>query len=259
MSDVASPTRQPMRTGVTNQTIDVVILTWNDGELLAKAIDSAVRATSELDVNIVVVDNASGPPAEVPDLPNVRLVRNTTNRGVAGGRNDGMVATSSPLVCFLDSDAELHPDSLTALLEALTSDEKIAMAVPVFSDQAPEASAGIAPGLRTKIRRVRDADGLYESVDHGDEKWWDVEFGIGACQLFRRAAFDSVGGLDESLYWAEDVDFCLRVIESGNRIVQVGTTRVDHPPRRRFRKPLSKRGLQHTWAVLRYVVRHRRW
>lgn len=239
--------------------IDVIILTWNDGELLAKAIRSTVRASEGLDVHIVVVDNASEPPAEVPDLPNISLVRNTTNRGVAGGRNDGMAATSSPLVCFLDSDAELHPDSLTALLEPILDDERIAMAVPVFSDQAAEASAGVAPGLRTKIHRVRDAEGLYESVDHGDARWWDVEFGIGACQLFRRAAFDAVDGLDESLYWADDVDFCLRILKQGNRIVQVDTTRVDHPPRRRFRKPFSKRGMQHTWAVLRYVVRHRRW
>lgn len=241
--------------------LDVIILSWNDGDLLPKAIRSALESTGDLDVVVTVIDNASDSPPLMVDDPRVRLVQNSTNRGVAGGRNDGMAATSRPYVCFLDSDAALQRNSLAQLVDALHSDERIAMAVPVFTDQTPEASGGRAPGLRRKLDRMRNRTNEYEPFgtrpdDHGI---WDVEFGIGACQLFHRSAFDEVGGLDEQLWWADDVDFCLRVLGTGKRIIQVGTTRVDHPPRRRFRKPLSRRGLRHTRAVVRYLVRHRRW
>ncbi len=48
--------------------------------------------------------------------------------------------------------------------------------------------------------------------DKGDDDVADVDFAIGACQVFRRAAFDAVDGLDDSAaFGPEDVDFCLRV------------------------------------------------
>lgn len=240
--------------------LDVIILSWNDGELLPKAIRSALDSAGDIDVLVTVVDNASDEPPQLVDDPRVRVVQNTENRGVAGGRNDGMASTDRDLVCFLDSDAELHENSLRRMLDVLEADSAIGMVVPVFSDQKPEASGGRAPGLRVKLARVRNKTSEYQPFgprpdDHGV---WDVEFGIGACQLFRRRVFDEVGGLDERLWWADDVDFCLRVRRCGHRILQVGTTRVDHPPRRRFRRPISRRGMRHAMAVIRYLARHRR-
>lgn len=241
--------------------LDVIILSWNDGEMLPAAIQSALDAGSSLDVLVTVVDNASDTAPRLVDDPRVRLVRNPTNRGVAGGRNDGMAATDRELACFLDSDAVLHDDSLVKLLAVLDARPDVGMAVPVFTGQAPEASGGKAPGLRRKLSRMRNSTSEYEAfgLRPDDDGVWEVEFGIGACQLFRRSVFDEVGGLDERLWWADDVDFCLRIRRRGHRVVQVGTTRVDHPPRRRFRKPLSAKGLRHSAAVLRYLVRHRRW
>jgi GT2 family glycosyltransferase len=132
------------------------------------------------------------------------------------------------------------------------------MTVPVFEGQAPEASAGAAPTLAVKLQRVRDRRGDYESVTRPPGATsWDVDFGIGACQVFRRRAFDEVGALDESLYWAEVADFCLRLREAGWRVVQTDATRVVHPPRRSSRRPLSRRGMRHAVAVVRLLWRHR--
>ena len=50
----------------------------------------------------------------------------------------------------------------------------------------------------------------------------DVDFAIGACQVFRRAAFDAVGGVDDTAaFGPEDVDFCLRIRDAGWRVLQV--------------------------------------
>lgn len=235
--------------------IDVVILTWNDGDLLAASVGSVLDTTA---AQVVVVDNGSEPPAEVVDDPRVRLIRSPTNRGVAGGRNDGVAQTSSDLVCFLDSDAALLPGALDALVAPLREDPHVAVAVPVFADQPPEASAGRAPTLRDKVERVRGRTATYQaSPRSADVPWWEVDFGIGACQLIRRSVFDEVGGLDESMYWTEDLDFCLRVRDAGHAVVQVGAARVNHPPRRRYRRPLTRKGLRHSMALLRLMWRHR--
>jgi GT2 family glycosyltransferase len=242
-----------------DEVVDVVILTWNDGPLLDTAIGSALGSVG-VDVRVVVVDNGSDPPAEVPGDPRVTLVRNEQNRGVAGGRNQGIGSGTAPLVLLLDSDARLHPGSLDALLEPLRADHRIGLSVPVFTGQAPEASAGAAPTVRTKVARMLNLRDTYAPVrPGGDEPWWDVDFGIGACQLFRRAAYDEVAGIDESFFYGpEDVDFCLRLLGQGWRVVQVADAPVDHPPRRSHRRVLSRRGMRHAWAVTRFLWRYRR-
>ncbi len=236
--------------------VDVVILTWNDGELLTAAVDSALASTG-VDVNVIVVDNGSEPAAVVVDDPRVTLVRNDANRGVAPGRNQGAAVGTAPYVCFLDSDARLLPTTLERLLEPLVAGAGVALSAPVFTGQAAEASAGRAPTLSDKALRLLDVRSTYRRVAAGGP-WWDVDFAIGACQFVRRIAFEAAGGFDETYFYGpEDVDFCLRLRESGLRVVQVAGAGCHHPPRRRNRGVLTKRGMQHATAVCRHLWRHR--
>lgn len=236
--------------------VDVVVLTWNDGPLLEVAVRSALNS-ADLDVRVYVVDNGSEPPAVVPRDERVELLRNDTNRGVAPGRNQGIDAGSAPLVCLLDSDAELGRWALSRLVRWIQDD--VGMAVPVFDDQRPEDSAGAAPTLLRKLERVSGLRSDYATTARvSEDSAWDVDFGIGACQVFRRDTWEAVGGLDESYFYGpEDVDFCLRLREAGWRVVQVGNAAVRHPPRRRNRRLLTRRGLLHAKAVIRHLWRHR--
>ena len=237
--------------------VDVVVLTWNDGELLESAVTS-ILGSEGVEVRVVVVDNGSELPPTLPSDPRVTLLTNPANVGVAAGRNQGAVVGASPFLCFLDSDARLHPDCLRLLLEPLMGDDRVALAVPVFTGQRPEASAGRAPSVADKARRVLNLTDRYRPVPKSGP-WWDVDFGIGACQLVRRADFLAVGGFDASYFYGpEDVDLCLRLRDAGRGVVQVGRAGCDHPARRRFRGLLTQRGLQHGWAVARHLWRHRR-
>jgi len=237
--------------------VDVVILTWNDGEMLKAAVASALRSEG-VDVNVIVVDNGSEPPAVVPDDPRVRLIRNDANLGVAPARNQGVRAGSAPIVCLLDSDARLHPGTLRALHSRL--DDDAALISPVFDGQAPEASGGRAPGVLRKASRALGLTEFYGSTRPSDRiPTWDVDFTIGACQLIRRRAFEQVGGLDSSIFYGpEDVDFCLRLKTAGWRVYQTSATSCHHPPRRRNRRLLTRRGMAHAIAVLKHLRRHGR-
>jgi GT2 family glycosyltransferase len=236
----------------------VVILTWNDGDLLAAALASVLEQ-DDVDVAVTVVDNGSTPPARVAG-PGVQVIRRDTNLGVGGGRNLGVHAGTAPYVCVLDSDARLRPRALSRLAEPLVGNDSIGLSAPVFSGQRPQASGGRAPTLRRKVWRGLNRTDVYAATPgQGDGRWWDVEFAIGACQLFRRDAFDMVSGLDASArFGPEDVDFCLRLRDAGWRVVQVKGSLCDHPPRRAFRGIWTRRGAAHAAAYARHWWRHRR-
>jgi GT2 family glycosyltransferase len=238
--------------------VDVVILTWNDGPMLDDAVASAL-AQHGVDTVVTVLDNGSTPPAVVTDQ-RVRLLRNDDNLGVGAGRNQGVRTGRAPFACFLDSDARLHPDTLARLVAPLVDDDTVGLTAPVFTGQAPEASAGRAPTVRRKIARALNRTDVYERTPgQGDSDQGEVDFAIGACQVFRRVAFDAVGGLDESAaFGPEDVDFCLRLRGARFTIVQVASARCDHPPRRAFKGLATARGVRHAWAVSRHFWRHNR-
>jgi GT2 family glycosyltransferase len=237
--------------------VDVVILAWNDGELLDAALASAL-ASEDVDVEVFVVDNGSDVPVTVPVRPDVHLLRQAENLGVARGRAVGVAAGTAPYVCLLDSDARLHPGSLAALAGTLEADDGVALAGPVFDGQRPEESGGRAPTLAVKVQRALGWRDDYRALGPAEGPSWDVDFVIGACQVFRRRAYDAAGGLDTTIFYGpEDVDLCLRMKAGGGRVVQVRAAGCDHPPRRRNRRLLTRRGLAHAWQVVRHLWRHR--
>lgn len=240
--------------------MDVVILTWNDGPLLEIAVRSAL-VDGTVPTTVFVVDNASELAPSLPHDDAIVLRRNAENRGVAAARNQGAALGSAPFILLLDSDAELEPTCLRSLLVPMLDDRAIAMTVPVYRDQAPTASAGRQPSVARKLARGLGLTENYRAVRQGREPVWAVDFGIGACQLVRRDAWEAVGGLDESFFYGpEDVDFCVRLGDAGHRILQVGTAMCRHPARRRNRSLFARGGLRHARALSTFYarrVRHR--
>lgn len=236
--------------------IDVVILTWNDGPLLQRAVDSVHRSEG-VRARCVVVDNGSDSAPSVKLHAGDLLISLPGNVGVAAGRNNGAWRGTAPLICFLDSDAVLHRDALRLLSAALSAHPEIALAAPVFDGQDPTESGGRAPTFARKVDRLRGSTSAYAAGTNRDGLI-DVDFAIGACQLFRRDAFVEVGGLDERYFYGpEDADFGMRLRLNGWRVVQVEEAGCEHPPRRSNRKLMTKRGLRHAWAVTRFLWRHR--
>lgn len=233
--------------------VDVIVLTWNDGDVLDVALRSALGSVG-VETRVFVVDNGSEPAARCP--ASVELIRSESNLGVARGRNLGARYAQSEFLCFLDSDAELLPDTLVELLRALRSNDDIAMVVPVFVDQPPEASAGVRPSIGRKLARAFGLTSLYRAPKARSNEYWDVDFGIGACQFVRRSVFEELGGFDEQIFYGpEDLELCDRIRSQGRRVVQVRDARCIHPPRRRNRSILRRGGLRHARAVVGYYWR----
>jgi GT2 family glycosyltransferase len=238
--------------------VDVVVLTWNDGDVLRAAVASALAST-DVEVHVIVVDNGSANAPAVPDDGRVTVIRNATNVGVAAGRNQGVRAGAASYVCLLDSDARLEPGTLSQLCRPLFADDRLGLAAPVFAGQHARASAGRTPGLARKVLRVTGVTSVYARPRFSSPVGPDsrtVEFAIGACQVFPRRVYDAVGGIDETFFYGpEDVDFCVRIRRTGLEIVQVDTDGCHHPARRRHRRVFTMGGARHAVAMTRFLWR----
>ena len=217
-------------------TIASVIVNYNSGAELRHALQSLaddLGATWEA----VVVDNASsdGSPGVAREFgPQVRLVANATNVGFARGVNQGLAATTAPLVLIMNPDCRLLPGATAELVAELERHPKCAVVGPriLDPDGAVQGSARgdpdmftglfgrtsflrrLLPGLSVSKRNVVPADAV-----HGQSGSVTVDWVSGACMLARREALAQVGGFDGRyfLYW-EDADLCRRLRAKGYEI-----------------------------------------
>lgn len=110
-----------------NQTVSVVIPTYNRQRFLPRAIDSVLRQTYPVS-EILVVDDGSTD--DTPQLiaeaqkhfPLIKYIRLDKNSGAQNARNVGINAASGEWIGFLDSDDEWLPDRVRLALEAAHRD-----------------------------------------------------------------------------------------------------------------------------------------
>jgi glycosyltransferase involved in cell wall biosynthesis len=136
------------------------------------------------------------------DCPQMKVIRISGNVGPAEARNEGVRATTAPLIAFLDDDDEWMPDKLVAHLEFLARRRYNL----VFST----------------VQRI-DAQGRNIAGDRpipAESLSWP---GILFCDpvvtpsavVIRREAFLTVGGFCKELRLPEDWDLCARIARMG--------------------------------------------
>jgi len=181
------------------------------------------------DPRVIVIDNASDPPAEAPPrLANglrVELLRLDENRGAAA-RNAGAEACDADWLVMLDDDSSPLVCDLAGVLAA-----------------APDDVAAIG-GEITLNGGGREAGGLPE-----------VFVGCGAA--VRREAFVRLGGYDASFgYYAEEYDLCARLIADGSRVAHTRSIRFEHRKSdtgRDFARILARLVRNNAWVIRRYA------
>jgi GT2 family glycosyltransferase len=200
---------------MTSPRVSVVVPNWNGLDLLDRCLDS-VRAQTERDLEIIVVDNGStdGSPEHVRrHHPDVRLVALTVNQGFAGGVNAGVHAARGEFVALLNNDAWAAPDWLERLTARLAAE-------PAAGACAPKIYR--ADG-REPTRRLDSTGELYsiwglpfprgrDEIDRGQYDDATAVFAVsGAASVYRAALFAAVGDFDPDFFaYFEDVDLSFR-------------------------------------------------
>ncbi|MBI5059652.1 glycosyltransferase family 2 protein [candidate division KSB1 bacterium] len=194
--------------------ISVIIPNFNGLEYLGPCLTSVLSQECRDPLEVLLVDNGStdGSVAYVSaQFPTVHCEVLATNTGFTGAINHGVAVARGELLLLLNNDTVLEPGSLPSLVDALLqAGQRVAAVQPLLVNAADPRcvdSAGIV-----LHRHFTAADGLHgESADLAPSAS-TVVFGVClACALFRREAFDEVGGLDPNFFaeW-DDVDLALR-------------------------------------------------
>jgi GT2 family glycosyltransferase len=215
--------------------VSIVTLSWNAPDYTKKALDSIREHTSE-PYEVIVVDNGSDEAtrsmlAGVKD-PHVRIFYNETNRGYAGGNNDGMRAANGEYIVLLNNDVIVTDGWLDGLLSPFLRQPGIGVTAPrsnivVGHQQVPALTYVNEAGMHTFAAQRRD-----EFADCG----YFADRAIGLCLCIDREVLEQVGGLDErfGLGNFEDDDFCIRVRAAGYGIYVCNDVFIHHFGSRSF-------------------------
>ena len=190
-------------TGGTRRDVTVVIPTRDRREELRTALRSALTQRA-VDVEVVVVDDASMEPAELGELADerVRVVRNATPVGETASRNRGILEASGTWIAFLDDDDLWSPEKVIRQLDALDRhDAGWAYTGDVVVDQDLRILHGspppTPPDLASTLLR-------YNSVPAGASN-----------VIVRASLLATVGPFDPALRRTGDWDMWLRLLTTG--------------------------------------------
>lgn len=207
--------------------IDVVVITWNKYELSLDCLEHIFAST--VPVNVIVVDNASSDdtPRRIRErFPAATLVENERNLGYGPAANIGAAAGNSEFVSIVNSDANVEPDYFENVLASF-ADQQVAMAAGLsMNPRTGRLDAAGATSDRGLNWLPLLPDGMPDEVDPDDPR---IAAPCSDAVVFRRAAFDAIGGFDDEIfaYW-EDVDITMRLRNDGWGVAICPAARVWH-------------------------------
>jgi GT2 family glycosyltransferase len=129
-------------------------------------------------------------------LPALRIVDASARKGAAHARNVGAAAACGDALLFCDADDEVAPGWLEAMGRALERHDLVAGTIEFekLNDTSLCPQRPVMPGVRR-----------YDYLP------WTIGANLGV----KHAIHDAIGGFDEALLRAEDVDYCWKIQRAG--------------------------------------------
>ncbi|HEY2480221.1 MAG TPA: glycosyltransferase family 2 protein [Solirubrobacterales bacterium] len=193
----------------------VYIPNFNGARWLPRTLQSLRRQTERLD--LVVVDNGSTDESIAAvrgDFPEVTVMELGENLGFGPALNRAVAAHPADAIVLLNSDVECEPGFCEALLAGLADDVDMVAGVLLQERE---------PGLIDSAGVVADHTLMGFDYLHGEpiaaaERAPDPLGPTGGAALYRREAWEAVGGFDERIFlYYEDLDLALRIAAGGGR------------------------------------------
>jgi N-acetylglucosaminyl-diphospho-decaprenol L-rhamnosyltransferase len=253
--------------------VSVIVVAHDVRDEVLECLASVEQLAAPVACEVFLVDNGSedGTADAVEEaFPTVHVIRLDDNIGVAA-RNEGLRRARGRLRMFLDSDGRLTPGALPDLVAYLDASPETGLVGPrlVYEDGTLQLSARrFPPRLIPLLRRPPLARFFEDSaavrrhlmVDEPHDETREVEYVLGACQLFTEAAQRAAGEIDPRMFFGpDDADWCFRIRRAGLAVVYHPRATVVHAYRRKSAARLFSRiALEHLRAFARFQWKWRR-
>jgi N-acetylglucosaminyl-diphospho-decaprenol L-rhamnosyltransferase len=248
----------------------VVIVNYNTGDYLERCLASLEAHRGDIEVDVLVIDNASQDGSHVAAIdahPWVRLIENPTNVFLSPAWNQGIRGTSARWILLLNPDVEWWTGTVADLVAVAEGRERPGIVGPLVrnSDGTIYESGRSLPGIvdaaghtllspflpTNSFTRRYHLDGW----DRTSER--EVDWVSGCCMLLPRSAFDEVGLLDEGFpLYAEELDLATRLREVGRVSFYTPVVEVVHELGVSTGRSRRMR-MMHSASMYRYYRKHR--
>lgn len=200
--------------------VSIVIPILNNLSWTKQCLESIFN-TNKRECEIIVIDNASTDNSveyleEVQKThPELRVIKNTQNIGVAPAWNQGIKESKFDYICIINNDIKfLSSDWLCRLQSTIRNGKNVLWT-------SPKTCYSLE---KREIYNVSHYEQLLYSKNNR------YEYVVACCFMCPKTTFDTIGFFDEKfeVKYYEDLDFIARILSSGNRVKMTNDVLVYH-------------------------------
>ena len=177
--------------------VSIVLPTYNGECYLLQSIQSCLSQT-HTNLELIIVDDCSSDSS--PEIihrqaildPRIRVIRHENNRRLPTALNTGFAASRGEFLTWTSDDNLYEPDAIRLMVDHLSN----------------RPSVGLVYCNYTIIGPMGEVIGMMNNPDPARLVAYNV---IGACFLYRRKVYETIGGYDPSMFIVEDYDYWLRI------------------------------------------------
>jgi hypothetical protein len=253
--------------------LSIIIVTWNSEEFIEACLESIFETKGSIDLEVIVIDNASedGTVKIIKEFElEVRLISNQKNLGYAKGNNQGIEIARGEYLLLLNPDVELQDNCLKLMLRFLQEHKGIDGLGPQLlnKDGSIQPSCREFPDFTILLWEVTGLSYLFPRnrtfgrwrMGYFDFKSArEVEQPMGSCLLLRREVLRKVGTFNERFpIFFNDVDLCYRIKESGGKLYFYPEAKALHYKGGSTQKAKPKMILSSHSSFFRFLNKHKK-
>lgn len=250
--------------------LSVSVVSYRTPDLLRRCLCAIEPARQSLQLEVIVVDNASHDGTVqmiASEFPWVCLIQNQHNAGFAAAHNQALRQALGRYWLILNSDAVVDPAALHTLVAFMDANPQVAVAGPKLRYPSGEVQSSRRRFPTnatlflesTQLQRFRPRHAAlrrYYVEDRSDDDPQDVDWLSGACLCVRSRAAAQVGLFDERFFmYSEELDWCRRFRAAGWRVSYVPTAEVLHVEGGSSRADLAARDQRFQASKLAYAAK----
>lgn len=236
-----------------NIDISVIVINYNTAKLTKKCIESVFIKTKGINVELIVVDNASKDKSvevlsTLSKKFNIKVIANKENLGFGRGNNQGMRIAKGRYFLLLNTDTLVKDNVLGEMVRFMDKNKDIGLATCALrnTDGSIQGTGGFFPTLPRVFawmtflddlplldRIIKPFHPMHGNSPYKGESYFakrhEQDWITGAFFLGRSELIKSVGYFDDDYFmYVEEVDYCYRVRQLGFKIAYLPKWNIIH-------------------------------
>ncbi|AFN73539.1 glycosyl transferase family 2 [Melioribacter roseus P3M-2] len=224
--------------------LSIIIVNYNVKEFLLNLLESIRKASDNLSIETIVVDNASedgSVEAIQTKFPEVILIANEKNLGFGAANNIALEKARGKYLLLLNPDTIVKEDTFRKMIDFFDKNPNAGIAGCKVLN--PDGTLQLAcrrsfPGPWTSFTKVMGLSSLfpksklfarYNLTFLDENQTYEVDAVSGAFMMLRREVYEKIGGFDPQFFmYGEDLDLCYRTQQAGYKVYYVHSTEIFH-------------------------------